>query len=202
VGMDDETRARCFDPLFTTKGPFKGTGMGLAAARRLVEESHGAILCRSKQGEGTTFEITFPTVSDEVEESSGLVAPERPRGSATILVVDDDEELRRFMSGILERNGYRIFEADSAEGALRVVDEFEGDFDLLVSDVVMGEMSGRDLATSLQVKNPGLAVLLVSGTANRRILKDLNSDSSDFLAKPFKPSDLVDRVHALLARRS
>jgi PAS domain S-box-containing protein len=202
VGMDDETRARCFDPLFTTKGPFKGTGMGLAAARRLAEESHGAILCRSKQGEGTTFEVTFPTVSDEVEESLGLVVPERPRGSATILVVDDDEELRRFMSRILERNGYRIFEADSAEGALRVVEEFEGTFDLLVSDVVMGEMSGRDLATSLQVQLPGLGVLLVSGTATRTILKDLDSASSDFLAKPFKPSDLVDRVHGLLARRS
>jgi PAS domain S-box-containing protein len=202
VGMDDETREHCFDPLFTTKGPFKGTGMGLAAARRLAEESHGTITCRSTPGKGTTFEITFPTVSDEVDESSQLVVPERPRGSATILIVDDDEELRRFMSRILERNGYRIFEADSAERALRVVDEFEGSFDLLVSDVVMGEMSGRDLATTLQSKRPELAVLLVSGTANRSVLKDLASDASDFLAKPFKPSDLVDRVHELLSRRS
>jgi two-component system cell cycle sensor histidine kinase/response regulator CckA len=174
----------------------------LAAARRLAEESHGTITCRSKPGKGTTFEITFPTVSDEVDESSQLVVPERPRGSATILIVDDDEELRRFMSRILERNGYRIFEADSAERALRVVDEFEGSFDLLVSDVVMGEMSGRDLATTLQSKRPELAVLLVSGTANRSVLKDLASDASDFLAKPFKPSDLVDRVHELLSRRS
>ncbi len=201
VGMDDATREHCFDPLFTTKGPFKGTGMGLAAARRLAEESRGAIKCRSKLGEGTTFEITFPTVSDEVEEESFVAVPERPRGSATILVVDDDEELRRFMSRILERNGYRIFEADSGEGALRVVDQFEGRFDLLVSDVVMGELSGRDLATTLQSKAPGLSVLLVSGTANRSILSDLDPGTSDFLAKPFKPSDLVDRVHELLARR-
>jgi two-component system cell cycle sensor histidine kinase/response regulator CckA len=202
VGMDDETRERCFEPLFSTKGPFKGTGMGLAAARRFAEESHGAIVCRSKLGEGTSFEITFPTVSDEIEEGSQLVVPERPRGSATILIADDDEELRRFMSRILERNGYRIFEADSAERALKVVDEIEGTFDLLVSDVVMGEMSGRDLATTLQKDRPGLAVLLVSGTANRTILKDLKSGASDFLAKPFKPSDLVDRVHELLARRA
>lgn len=202
VGMDETTREHCFDPLFTTKGPFKGTGMGLAAARRLAEESHGVIQCQSKLGEGTAFEILFPTVNDVVEETSGLAVPERPRGSATILVVDDDEELRRFMSRILERNGYRIFEADSAEVALRVVEEFDGVFDLLVSDVVMGEMSGRDLATTLQSKISGLAVLLVSGTANRTILKDLASDSSDFLAKPFKPSDLVDRVHGLLAHRS
>jgi two-component system cell cycle sensor histidine kinase/response regulator CckA len=201
VGMDDETCERCFEPLFTTKGPFKGTGMGLAAARRLAEESHGAIVCRSQLGEGTTFEITFPTVADEVDDRSRLVVPERPRGSATILIVDDDEELRRFMSRILERNGYRVVEADSAERALQVDDEFEDTFDLLVSDVVMGEMSGRDLAKSLQSQEPGLAVLLVSGTAKRSILEDLNMGASDFLAKPFKPSDLVDRVHDLLARR-
>jgi two-component system cell cycle sensor histidine kinase/response regulator CckA len=202
VGMDEATRERCFDPLFTTTGPFKGTGMGLAAARRLAEESHGAITCRSQLGRGTTFEITFPTVADKVDERSRLVVPERPRGSATILIVDDDEELRRFMSRILERNGYHVTEADSAERALRVVDDYEGNFDLLVSDVVMGEMSGRDLATSLQSKFPDLAVLLVSGTANRKILADLRSGASDFLAKPFKPSELVDRVHDLLTHRS
>jgi PAS domain S-box-containing protein len=202
VGMDEETREHCFDPLFTTKGPFKGTGMGLAAARRLAEESHGAIVCRSELGQGTSFEIKFPTVAEQVDERSQLPVPERPRGSATILIVDDDEEVRRFMSRILERNGYRITEADSGEQALRVVEEFEGTFDLLVSDVVMGEMSGRDLATTLQSKCPGLLVLLVSGTANRSILAQLNKGASDFLAKPFKPSDLVDRVHDLLAHRS
>jgi len=202
VGMDEDTREHCFDPLFTTKGPFKGTGMGLAAARRLAEESHGAIVCRSELGRGTSFEITFPTVAEEVDERSQLPVPERPRGSATILIVDDDEEVRRFMSRILERNGYRIAEAASGEQALRVVEEFEGTFDLLVSDVVMGEMSGRDLATALQSKRPDLPVLLVSGTANRSILAELNPDGCDFLAKPFKPSDLVDRVHDLLAHRS
>jgi PAS domain S-box-containing protein len=202
VGMDEETRERCFEPLFTTKGPFKGTGMGLAAARRLVEESHGAIACLSEPGHGTTFEIVFPTVTDEVDEHSHAVVPERPRGSASILIVDDDQELRKFMSRVLERNGYRIAEADSGEHALRVVEETEGTFDLLVSDFVMGEMSGRDLAMSLQSKNPDLLVLLVSGTANRSIIEDLNPGASDFLAKPFKPSDLVDRVHDLLALRT
>jgi PAS domain S-box-containing protein len=202
VGMDEATREHCFDPLFTTKGPFKGTGMGLAAARRLVEESRGTIACRSSLGEGTTFEIVFPTVSDEVDERSHVAVPERPRGSASILVVDDDEELRRFMSRILERNGYRVSEAESGEQAMRVVEETEGTFDLLVTDFVMGEMSGRDLASSLQAKYHELLVLLVSGTANRHVIDDLKPGTGDFLAKPFKPSDLVDRVHDLLASRS
>jgi two-component system cell cycle sensor histidine kinase/response regulator CckA len=202
VGMDEQTRERCFEPLFTTKGPFKGTGMGLAAARRLVEESHGTIACLSALGHGTTFEIVLPTVTDEVDELSHVVVPERPRGSATILIVDDDEELRKFMSRVLERNGYRIAEADSGEHALRVVEETEGTFDLLVSDFVMGEMSGLELATSLQSTHPDLLVLLVSGTAKRSIIDGLNPDASDFLAKPFKPSELVDRVHDLLALRS
>ncbi len=202
VGMDEATRERCFEPLFTTKGPFKGTGMGLAAARRLAEESHGSIACRSQLGHGTTIEITFPSVADDVDERSNFVAPERPRGSATILIVDDDEEIRRFMSRILERNGYHVAEADSGEAALHVVTEFDGTFDVLVSDFVMGEMTGRDLAVTLQSQNPKLLVLLVSGTANRRVLDDLLSGTSDFLAKPFKPSDLVDRVHDLLAHRS
>lgn len=201
VGMDEATRAHCFDPLFTTKGPFKGTGMGLAAARRLAEESRGAITCASELGRGTTFEVLFPTVADAVDERSRFAAPQRPRGSATILIVDDDEELRRFMSRILERNGYHVTEAESGEHALRVVDEFDGTFDLLVSDVVMGEMSGRELAATLQSKSPGLLVLLVSGTANRSIIGELDAGASDFLAKPFKPSDLVDRVHDLLAHR-
>jgi len=202
VGMDEATRERCFDPLFTTKGPFKGTGMGLAAARRLAEESHGSIVCRSQLGQGTTFELTFPTVTDAIDERSDFVAPVRPRGSATILIVDDDDELRRFMSRILERNGYRVVEANSGEAALQVVAEFDGTFDLLVSDFVMGEMSGRDLASTLQSQNQDLLVLLVSGTASRRILDDLKPGTSEFLAKPFKPSDLVDHVHDLLAHRS
>jgi two-component system cell cycle sensor histidine kinase/response regulator CckA len=143
----------------------------------------------------------LPTVSDDVDERSQFVVPERPRGSASILIVDDDEELRRFMSRILERNGYHVTEAGSGEEALRVVDQFDGTFDLMVSDVVMGEMSGRDLAASLQSRRPDLLVLLVSGTANRSIIADLDPGASDFLAKPFKPSDLVDRVHDLLAHR-
>jgi two-component system, cell cycle sensor histidine kinase and response regulator CckA len=201
IGMSEETRARCFEPLFTTKGLFKGTGMGLAAARRLTEESAGAITCQSVVGEGTTFEVFLPSVDDVPIETFAVAEVDLAHDTATVLIVDDDDELRRFMSRILERNGYRVVLADSAEAALEVVEESLGKFDLLVSDFVMGEMSGRDLALALQAKNPALMVLIVSGTANRSVISELNEGSAEFLAKPFKPSELVDNVHNLLARR-
>lgn len=201
VGMDETTRARCFDALFTTKGAFKGTGMGLASARRLAEESGGAISCRSTVGEGTTFDVLLPLVNEPVAVSPTMAEVGRPRGSATVLIVDDDEGLRNFMSRILERNGYQILTANSAEQALAVFADFPGSIDLLVSDVVMGEMSGRELGTTLQAKQKTLSVLLVSGTANRSIIADLNPEASDFLAKPFQPSQLIDKVHEMMSRR-
>lgn len=201
IGMDEETRLRCFDPLFTTKGLFKGTGMGLTAARRMTEESGGSITCRSTVGEGTTFEVLLPSVDEAPVETFVMTELDRPHGSANVLVVDDDDELRRFMCRILERNGYRVREANSAEAALSMVDDAEGSIDLLVSDFVMGEMTGRDLAHSLQAKRPAIPVLLVSGTASRSIIAGLADGSAEFLAKPFKPSELVDKVHDLLARR-
>jgi PAS domain S-box-containing protein len=201
VGMNDETRLHCFDPFFTTKGPFKGTGLGLAAARRLVEESGGAITCHSRVGVGTTFEILFPTTNDVAVVETPSPVVERPRGSATVLLAEDDEGLRRLMVQVLGRNGYHVLAADSAERALEVHDDFDGTIDLLVSDVVMAELSGPDLAASLQSANPALRVLLTSGTADASIIKDLLPGTAAFLPKPFRPSALIDQVHELLSRR-
>ena len=113
IGMSEETRARCFEPLFTTKGLFKGTGMGLAAARRLAEESGGAISCTSEIGKGTTFEVLLPSIDEEPVETFAVAELDRTHDTATVLIVDDDDELRRFMTRILERNGYRVLTADS-----------------------------------------------------------------------------------------
>ena len=201
VGMDEETRQHCFDPLFTTKGPFKGTGLGLAAARRLVEQSGGAIRCSSEVDSGTTFEILLPVVDEEVVEEPPNADFARPRGSATVLLAEDDEGLRRLMVQVLRRNGYQVIESDSAEQALAAFKGFEGTIDLLVSDVVMGEMPGPELAQRLQSLGSGLRVLLVSGTADESVVKNLRPRSGAFLAKPFKPSQLVDHIHELLSRR-
>lgn len=199
-GMDEETRLHCFDPLFTTKGPFKGTGLGLAAARRLVEESNGSIECRSTLGEGTTFEIYLPAVDEQAGEEVGVFNEDIVRRGATVLLAEDDQGLRRLMVQVLEHSGYLVLEADSGELALELARDFEGPIDLLLSDVVMSLITGDELAQALQAKNPELLVLLMSGSADASLLESLLPGTSDFLAKPFRPSELVDHVGRLLAR--
>jgi PAS domain S-box-containing protein len=201
TGMSAETLAHCFDTFFTTKGPFKGSGLGLAAARRLVEGSNGSITCSSELGVGTTFRILFPASHMVLAESPPVIVSERPRGTASVLVVDDDDDLRRMMVQVLSRNGYNVVAADSGEEAILRIGELDGDVDLLLSDVVMGEMSGPQLAESLQAASPTLRVLLTSGTADESIISGLAPGTAAFLAKPFRPSALIDKVHDLLSRR-
>lgn len=204
MGMDDETLAHCFDPLFTTKGPFAGTGLGLAAARRLMEASGGSIIARSRLGAGSTFELVLPLVdAPDPVESVEAPTPTAVRGGgtagATVLVAEDDEALRRLMVQVLRRNGYNVLEAASGEAALALLDDA---IDLVVSDVVMGALSGIDLATRIPSGDDAPAILLVSGTADESVLDGLEPRTCDFLAKPFRPSQFVDRVIGLLVRRA
>jgi two-component system cell cycle sensor histidine kinase/response regulator CckA len=198
-GMDAATLAKCFDTFFTTKGPFKGTGMGLAAARRLVEGSRGAISVRSKVGTGTDFEILLPSLGDAVlaPEPRGVV---QQVGTATVLVAEDDDDLRRLIAQVLRRNGFNVLVTSSGEAALEESRSFDNAIELLVSDVVMGTLSGPNLAGTLQAERPDLRVLLMSGTADASVTSHLGEGSSAFLAKPFRPSHFIDLVHELLAR--
>lgn len=200
VGMDEETLDRCFEPLFTTKGPFKGTGMGLAAARRLMDECGGAISCRSTIGVGTTVDMLLPVTDDSLRASSIDVPVAQSRGDASILVAEDDEGLRRLISQVLRRNGYRVVDVASGEAALAAAADADAVFDLLVSDVIMGEVTGRELAGALQQRRSKIKVLLISGTEDPRIIDGLIPGTADFLAKPFKPSALIDHINALLSR--
>ena len=196
-GMDADTLAQCFEPFFTTKGPFQGTGTGLAAARRLVEASGGTITAQSTLGEGTTFTVRLPA-TDEAAAPDALAAPS-PRGDgATLLVAEDDEALRRLMVQVLRRAGYQVLEAENGEVALSVSDGEH--LDALVSDIDMPILGGVELALSLQASTPRLPVLLVSGHAEASAARELTPRTSAFLAKPFKPSELVDQVNALLVR--
>lgn len=201
VGMSEETRQHCFDPFFTTKGPLKGTGLGLAAARRLVDGSGGSITCVSELGVGTTFEILLPLNQRAAAQESTSTTDERPRGSATVLVAEDDTALRQLMVRVLSRNGYLVLVADSGEKAAELAKNAGSSLDLLVSDVVLPGLSGPELAKRLQRKHAALRILMTSGTADASVLEGLSPGSSAFLAKPFRPSALIDQVFDLLSRR-
>ena len=204
VGMDEETRRRCFEPFFTTKGPFKGTGLGLSAARRFVEESHGSIECRSERGVGSTFEIVLPLVDAPTDTTPAPVAAAAPAPArpATIVVAEDDDAQRRLVTQVLTRSGHRVVGVSSAEAARDAVEHASDPVELLVSDVVMGVTAGDVVAAELQGAFADLRVLLVSGSATESVLDGLDRSRSDFLAKPFLPSDLVERVRVLLADRT
>jgi PAS domain S-box-containing protein len=201
IGMSEETRHQCFDLFFTTKGPLKGTGLGLAGARRLVDGSGGSITCTSELGLGTTFEIYLPTSENPVADELETSVDERPRGTATVLVAEDDAGLRQLMVRVLSRNGYHVLVAASGEEAVELARDAGASLDLLVSDVVMSELSGPELAKVLQGENAALRVLLTSGTADASVLEGLTPGTSAFMAKPFRPSALIDQVYDLLSRR-
>jgi len=201
-GMDEATLARCFEPLFTTKGPGKGTGLGLPAAKRVVTESGGAIRVASTPGEGTRFVILLPAVDAPVEEPTDPAEPAPVKESGTVLLAEDEEGIRRLVARVLVHAGFDVVEADSAEAALELVRGGDLVVDLLVSDVVMGAMSGRELAETLQGADPDLQVVLVSGNVEKSVLDDLRAGSAAFLAKPFRPSELVEVVRELRGRRA
>ncbi len=200
VGMDEETQRRCFEPLFTTKGPLRGTGMGLASARRTIDESRGAIRIDSRPGEGTTVAFVLPVVDEALDEPATPPATATTRSipSARVLLVEDDETLRRLVGAILRRHGHEVLDVASVEAALAAVAD-EETFDLLVSDVALGTGRGDELARTLRAAQPTLAVLLTSGSADASVLEGLAAPAA-FLAKPFKPSQVIDEVVALLTR--
>jgi PAS domain S-box-containing protein len=201
AGMDEATQQQCFEPLFTTKGPSRGTGLGLPAARRVVTESGGSITCRSAVGQGTTFDIYLPAVSETASEPPQPGTATEAAETATVLLAEDEDGIRALMSRVLMHRGFDVLEAESGERALEVARAHEGPIELLVSDVVMPGMSGRELALELQGQWPGLLVILASGNLDATVLEGLAENSAIFLAKPFKPSELVSVIAELRSRR-
>src|SRR5439155_989330 len=168
TGMDAQTQARIFEPFFTTKGPRKGTGLGLAMVYGIVKQSGGNIWVYSEPGQGTTFKIYLSQIEDPLDgahESSTLAAPCRGRG--TVLVVEDEDGVRNLVRDILQTAGYTVLEARHGAEALHVSERHVGPIHLMLTDVVMPEMSGRELAQRLAVLRPATKVLFMSGyTAN------------------------------------
>jgi PAS domain S-box-containing protein len=202
-GMDPETRARAFEPFFTTKRPGEGTGLGLATVYGIVKQSDGFIWCYSEPDRGTSFEIFLPErVGLAPSPQSRPVTPAAHGGGETVLVVEDEEPVRRMAARTLSSRGYRVLEAADAEQALAREPEW-GPIHLLVTDVVMPGMGGRELATALLGRRPGLKLLYISGyTDDEVIRRGLLDAGAPFLEKPFEAEGLARRVREVLGTPS
>jgi two-component system, cell cycle sensor histidine kinase and response regulator CckA len=199
VGMDEETRAHLFEPFYTTKGPGKGTGLGLATVYGIVAQSGGHIAVESEPGRGTTFRIYLPRAGGmprEVEEAEA----EAPRGRETVLVVEDEEAVRRLVREVLLAQGYRVLEAPGGAEALRLCGEGAEPVDLVLTDVVMPGMSGRELAARLREAVPDIRILFMSGHTETAVLAEgtLRSPREAFLQKPFPQNALARKIRELL----
>jgi CheY-like chemotaxis protein len=199
-GMDAETRARAFEPFFTTKEVGKGTGLGLATVYGIVKQSGGYVWVDSEPGRGTTFEICLPR-ADAAEEAPAPppAASPLPRGAGTLLIVEDEAGVRELLQELLESAGYKVLVSDRPSLALRVAEAYSGPIHLLVSDVVMPEMTGPELARRLAERRPDTRVLFLSGYTSGVIAdKGYIAGDEQFLQKPFTADALETKVREIL----
>jgi CheY-like chemotaxis protein len=197
TGMSPEIQARAFEPFFTTKGVGRGSGLGLAVVHGIVEQSGARIELESQVGAGTTFTLHFPAV--EEPEPARPPAIEALGGSEVILLVEDEDGVRKLARMILERNGYTVVEAANGEAALALLDGHTGPLDMLVTDVVMPGIDGAAVADAVTRRFPAAKVLYLSGyTSDAVVRHGIQHHEVAFLQKPFSAASLATRVRDVL----
>jgi two-component system cell cycle sensor histidine kinase/response regulator CckA len=200
TGMDEQTRSHLFEPFFTTKAQGHGTGLGLSTAYGIVKQSNGEIVIYSEPEQGTCVKIYFPAVADATMEDTSESLPEPLlSGTETILLVEDEEAVRRLVRQTLEQQGYRVVVAASGTEALAMAQKHPGLIQLVITDVVMPQMGGQQLAERLKAMRPEIQVLYVSGyTESAMARSGSRAKGGTFLQKPFTPMALMRRVRGLL----
>jgi len=199
-GMDESTLARIFEPFFTTKDVGKGSGLGLATVYGIVKQHKGWIEVQSELGRGTTFKIYLPLVDAEASVSAPAAAPpEPPRGTETVLLVEDAPQVRSVTRRVLERAGYVVLEASEGTVALQMAGRHVGPIHLLLTDLVMPGLGGRQIADELLRSRPETKVLFMSGYTDDAVLRrgQLKAGMA-YIQKPFTPLTLAQKVRALL----
>ena len=203
-GMDKETQSRIFEPFFTTKEKGKGTGLGLSTVYGIVKQSNGYVFAKSEPGAGTTFSVYLPRVEDSAEELSPTkTQPNEVGGSETVLLVEDEECVRELVRVTLTSRGYKVIEAENGECGMRIAETFKEHIDILITDVVMPGMGGRELAKNLVSLRPDICVLYLSGyTEDAVVAPGALGPGTAFLQKPFTLQNLAKKVREVLRSRS
>jgi CheY-like chemotaxis protein len=200
IGIDVTDHGRVFEPFFTTKEPGKGTGLGLSTVYGIVQQSGGHITLESAPGRGATFTVLLPRhIGNEPPAASQVNRRRLPGGTETLLLVEDEAAVRSSARRLLERQGYSVLEARHGADALRIVEESGRPIDLVVTDLVMPEMGGKELAERLRAHRPGLKVLFMSGYTEKAIAADgVMPPNTGFVGKPFTVEQLMRRLREIL----
>jgi CheY-like chemotaxis protein len=202
VGMDEETRRHLFEPFFTTKESGRGTGLGLSTVYGIVRQSRGWVYAYSEPGRGTSLKVYLPRLGDAPQEPEHPRKPARaPQGSGTVLVVEDQEQVRALSVEILRSSGYQVLEADCGDAALHFAENYPEPIHLLLTDVIMPGMTGKELSERLRLRRPEIRVLFMSGYTEDVIMHRGVLDAGvEYIAKPFTPAGLVSRTAEVLGR--